>query len=207
MKQDLLAIAISYFHKNLLHCTVVIMVDPSGSIDRCAWVTAFVRARYSRMREFVLVSIAAVAAAYALSTDLIVDVDTEPRHRMDRLSSSFSIDSTSLFGYTRQGIDLTDSSLVQLAKNLAPAYIRIGGGIQDQVVYNTSGQIPAGGLPPRPAGIHLLYMNATVWDSLIDLCDRAGLRLVFGLNAKYGRQAKGDVPANEAPDWDPSNTR
>lgn len=142
----------------------------------------------------------------AVSPEVVVDVSFGPSKKMDALSSSFSIDTTTLFGYTRTRVDLRDEALIQLAKNIGPAYIRFGGSVQDFVAFNLSGRIPPSGLP-SPTGLHHLYMNASLWNSLVEFCDRAGLRMVYGVNAVFGRQQRGLVPANEAPEWDSSNAR
>lgn len=108
---------------------------------------------------------------------------------------SFSFDTTALFGIQRTLIPFGDPVLQQLARNLAPSYVRFGGSLQDHVIMNVTGDIPTSGIP-GPSDFIQLYMNASMWDLMIDFCSSAGLDLVYGLNAAIGRQTSSPATWN-----------
>lgn len=140
-----------------------------------------------------------LCAPAVLSLHVLIDPSTVIATTSDAFAS-FSIDMTSIVGYQRPFVRLNDPLLQQLAANLATqgsTYIRIGGSLQDQVVYNVTGEFSE---PlPTPADFPQLYLNASNWDDLIAFCAAANLRLVFGLNAKLGRQS------TQPPTWNSSN--
>lgn len=102
--------------------------------------------------------------------------------------ASFSFDMTALWGVQRTHIPFGDARLRQLARNLAPAYVRFGGSLQDRVVTAFAG-VPTP--PPAPAGLQQQLLNETLFDSVTDFADATGLDLVYGLNAAVGRQLAG----------------
>lgn len=113
--------------------------------------------------------------------------------------ASFSFDFTALWGVERTKIPFTDARLRQLARNLAPAYVRFGGSFQDRAVTVFAG-VPAP--PPAPPGMLQLMLNESIFDGILDFTESTGLDLVYGLNAAVGRQlasgARGEWAAENA---------
>lgn len=115
--------------------------------------------------------------------------------------TSFSFDTTALFGVGRPAVNFSSPLLRRLAAGLAPAVVRVGGSLGDSVVFNLTGSVPT--RLPEPSGMQLQYLNTTVWDSLVGLVEFAGLDLVMGVNARLGRQAHVSDPTKAV--WNSSN--
>ena len=113
--------------------------------------------------------------------------------------ASFSFDFTALFGVQRTAIPFADVRLRQYARNLAPAFVRFGGSLQDRAVSAFAG-VPQP--PPAPPTMLALALNESVFDGLVDFATATGLDLVYGLNAAVGRQTAAGGPG--AP-WDAEN--
>ena len=112
--------------------------------------------------------------------------------------ASLSFDLSNIFGIQRTYFSLNSTKLRALARNLAPAYVRIGGSWQDRAVsYFAGTPLP----PPAPPSLAVLHMNETVFDGIVDFCTSTGLDLVYGLNAAVGRQLADGTPAP----WDAAN--
>ena len=99
--------------------------------------------------------------------------------------ASFSFDWTALFGVQRTAIPFSDPRLIRLARNLAPAFVRFGGSLQDRSVAVFPG-VPQP--PPAPPTLQQVLLNESTFDTLAAFADAAGLDLVLGLNAAVGRQ-------------------
>ena len=93
------------------------------------------------------------------------------------------------------GIDFTDPRLRALARNLAPALMRIGGTKADMAYYDLSDE-PID-VAPAPYG-HLL--RKSVWDAACDFATDLGFEIAFTLNA-------GDGPRNADGHWTPDAAR
>jgi heparanase len=91
-------------------------------------------------------------------------------------------------------LDLSRPELRQLARALAPAYLRIGGTEADRVHYAFGA---AAHEPPR--GDDELTLDAARWDALADFTRETGLELYFTVNAGPGaRGTDGDWLAEPA---------
>ncbi|GFY82356.1 glucuronidase 2 [Actinidia rufa] len=92
-----------------------------------------------------------------------------------------------------------------------PLRIRIGGSLQDQVVYKVGDWVKKcphfkkreGGLFGFSHGC--LPMNR--WDELNNLFNQTGAVVTFGLNALYGRSKSKEDDSLWVGDWDPQNAR
>lgn len=146
---------------------------------------------------FAVLSCQCLVAAAAPPTTITVD-SLAPVGRTDPTRfASFSFDFTALWGVQRTAIPFTDDRLRRLARNLAPAFVRFGGSLQDRAVTAFAGVAPP---PPPPAGLLQLQLNESTFDGLVDFADATGLDLVYGLNAAVGRQT-----ANGPAAWDSAN--
>ena len=141
---------------------------------------------------------AAAAAAAAVPYTLTLRAGA-PLARTDPARfASFSFDTTALFGVQRTAIPCAHPKLRALARNLAPAFLRVGGSLQDRTVAAFPG-VPQP--PPAPPTMLALQLNASTFDGVLDFADATGLDLVYGLNAAVGRQtASGGGGA-----WDADN--
>ena len=79
-------------------------------------------------------------------------------------------------------LDLTNVTLARLARELAPAYVRVGGTEADKIVYAVESD---SGTRTRPDEIVLTRER---WESLVEFVRRAKLDLFFTLNAGPGRR-------------------
>ena len=120
---------------------------------------------------------AASGAAQPLST-ILVDTNVVLARTDATRFASFSFDITALFGVQRTLIPFADARLRQYARNLAPAFVRFGGSLQDHMVSVFAG-VPQP--PPAPATMLELALNESTFDGLVDFADAAGLDLVYGL--------------------------
>ncbi|KAF3431529.1 hypothetical protein FNV43_RR26260 [Rhamnella rubrinervis] len=108
-------------------------------------------------------------------------------------------------------LDLDSKILRNAIKAFSPLRIRVGGSLQDRVVYNvgyanadcpqftktTDGLFgfSKGCLPQRR------------WDELNDLFNQTGAKLTFGLNALYGKKQSQEDKVLKIGDWNPRNAR
>jgi heparanase 1 len=75
-------------------------------------------------------------------------------------------------------LDLRQPRLLELARGLGPAYLRVGGTEADHVYY----AVGAGRGRARPAAYEL-ELDEPTWDALVAFAGAAGFELVFTLNA------------------------
>ena len=98
--------------------------------------------------------------------------------------------------------DLTSPALIALARGLSPGLLRIGGSQQDKLVYETTpgvGCAPYAPPPyPCPQQGRPACLTLRRWEELHAFSEKAGLGLVFGLNACHGRAAI-DKPMDLSP--------
>ncbi|XP_057460765.1 heparanase-like protein 2 [Actinidia eriantha] len=108
-------------------------------------------------------------------------------------------------------LDLKNQILSNAIKEFDPLRIRIGGSLQDQVVYKVGDWVKKcphfkkreGGLFGFSHGC--LPMNR--WDELNNLFNQTGAVVTFGLNALYGRSKSKEDDSLWVGDWDPQNAR
>ncbi|KAL3691381.1 hypothetical protein R1sor_005032 [Riccia sorocarpa] len=110
-------------------------------------------------------------------------------------------------------LDLENPRLEKTLSGLAPFLVRVGGTLQDRVVYDVGNLIPSEGCAPFSFDKNALFsftggcLRMERWDALNRLFIKTGVSVAFGLNALYGRsksvsqlQVQADSP------WNPSNT-
>lgn len=79
----------------------------------------------------------------------------------------------------KQGLNFSNPLLVNLAKHLAPAVLRIGGTDQNHFSYDMSSKEP---MVPCQCGHKPCVMTAPYWSSVHDFVEKTGLELIFGLS-------------------------
>ncbi|KAG6520768.1 heparanase-like protein 1 [Zingiber officinale] len=106
-------------------------------------------------------------------------------------------------------LDLTHPFLAKSVGAFSPLRIRIGGSLQDQVVYGFpnpgSRCLPFSKMIGGLFGFSKGCLSMARWDELNHLFQKAGAVITFGLNALYGRhRAQGDKWAGA---WNSSNAQ
>ncbi|KAK4399841.1 Heparanase-like protein 2 [Sesamum angolense] len=106
-------------------------------------------------------------------------------------------------------LDLENKILANAIKAFSPLRIRIGGSLQDQVLYKVGTSVPkCPHFKRRDDGLFgfskgCLDMNR--WDLLNKFFDKTGARLTFGLNALTGRKKFKDDNSLMVGNWKPRN--
>ncbi|KAL0327135.1 UNVERIFIED_CONTAM: Heparanase-like protein 2 [Sesamum angustifolium] len=106
-------------------------------------------------------------------------------------------------------LDLENKILANAIKAFSPLRIRIGGSLQDQVLYKVGTSVPkCPHFKRRDDGLFgfskgCLDMNR--WDLLNKFFDKTGARLTFGLNALTGRKKSKDDNTLMVGNWKPRN--
>ena len=123
-------------------------------------------------------------------TKVSIEIDlNSPINEVDEDYLSVTIDSQSIHDKW-SGIDFNAAKVINMAKALSPAYVRVGGTPGDFLIFrrNTSNQVTE------------MFANFTMtpeqWDELNVFVNKAGWKLIFGLNNLL-RQPNGE--------WDSSN--
>lgn len=99
-------------------------------------------------------------------------------------------------------LNLQDNRLLTLASALAPANLRVGGSPEDTAEYSEG--FGDGGVKCSQVAVERhTCLHPERWEELIQFAEKAGLRLVFGLNIMFGRGGTLDAPAGK---WNSTNT-
>jgi heparanase 1 len=139
-----------------------------------------------------------------------VTINTErPLHELDARFVSIALDTSQVLGgrfWSRsarvdvgrgsdhvQPFDLARPRLLELARALAPAYLRVGGTEADHVYYSV-----LDGAPAEPPPGHELVLGRDRWDALADFARAAGFELYFTVNAGPGAR-------DDSGEWQPEN--
>jgi heparanase 1 len=131
--------------------------------------------------------------AESAAREVAIDVAPRPVATLDERYLSVAIDSSQLVGghwWSPDGsveaigrrrvapIDLARARLRDMARELAPAYLRVGGTEADRIFYAVGDDATE----PAPLGSDLVLTNER-WSGLVDFAKGAGLDLFFTLNA------------------------
>jgi len=162
-------------------------------------------------RHAVFPLLAVLVTACSSEPSLFVEVDTdEAVAEVDERFLSFAVDSAQAFGgrfWNPDSEDATEAEVVvepydfgrawldELAEELAPAILRIGGTSADTVYYDLSAAPVAE--PPEP---YELLMTRAEWNGFADFASEVGLDLFFTLNVGPG-------PRDDDGHWTPDNAR
>ncbi len=122
------------------------------------------------------------ASGTSLRVRLVPDAVT---HSVDRRFLSVSVDlgrllETAPLGSAPTRLDLDRPRLLNLARALSPAYLRIGGPLADRTYYDLQTRAK-----PAPGG-YAAVLTAADWDAAINFAQDAGLAVIFTLNAGPG---------------------
>lgn len=104
-------------------------------------------------------------------------------------------------------LDLSNPILLNAIKAFSPLKIRMGGTLQDKLIYHVQGD--EGPCKPQSIdGLEFLGFSQgclpmSRWDELNEFFKRAGAIVTFGLNALYGRTVNSDGSVHGP--WDSSN--
>lgn len=95
--------------------------------------------------------------------------------------------------------NLTNPNLLAAATQLSPGVLRIGGSPEDSITYDFDGACAHASITPSQS--HNAYycsqvhpaqygcLTTTRWNEIVAFARQTGLKLVFGLNACYGRES------------------
>ncbi|XP_050947091.1 heparanase-like protein 1 [Cucumis melo] len=108
-------------------------------------------------------------------------------------------------------LDLQNIILAKAIKEFNPLRIRIGGSLQDQIIYRVgNGYKKCHHMRKQSEGLFGFSKGCLTmqrWDELNDLFNKTSARITFGLNALKGKKPANDGTINWVGDWDSQNAR
>ncbi|KAL4325700.1 hypothetical protein GQ457_11G024960 [Hibiscus cannabinus] len=107
-------------------------------------------------------------------------------------------------------LDLCYDSLINAVKAFNPLRIKVGGSLQDNVVYKEGEVKSCPGFFKKEDGLFGFSkgcLSMERWDQLNTFFNHNGVKLTFGLNALFGRNESQTEKGVWIGDWQPKNTR
>ncbi|XP_011298477.1 heparanase [Fopius arisanus] len=127
---------------------------------------------------------------------VLLDASREVIHKTSPRFLSFGLDSSLLRDMKK--LPINDERLVNLARHLSPAFVRIGGTSADCLIFNETVEGNMRRNPVDGEDISNFTLTDTDYISIYDFTSRAGLRMLFDLNVLIR------TPYNQ---WDDSNAK
>ncbi|GMI94468.1 glucuronidase 1 [Hibiscus trionum] len=107
-------------------------------------------------------------------------------------------------------LDLRYGALINAIKAFNPLRIKVGGSLQDNVVYKVGEVSSCPNFMKREDGLFGFSqgcLSMERWDQLNRFFNHTGVKLTFGLNALFGRNESQTEKGLWIGDWQPQNTR
>ncbi|GMI94436.1 glucuronidase 1 [Hibiscus trionum] len=107
-------------------------------------------------------------------------------------------------------LDLRYGVLINAIKAFNPLRIKVGGSLQDNVVYKVGEVSSCPNFMKREVGLFVFSqgcLSMERWDQLNRFFNHTGVKLTFGLNALFGRNESQTEKGLWIGDWQPQNTR
>ncbi|GMI94437.1 glucuronidase 1 [Hibiscus trionum] len=107
-------------------------------------------------------------------------------------------------------LDLRYEALINAIKAFNPLRIKVGGSLQDNVVYKVGEVSSCPNFMKREDGLFGFSqgcLSMERWDQLNRVFNHTGVKLTFGLNALFGRNESQTEKGLWICDWQPQNTR
>ena len=126
------------------------------------------------------------ACSAALSYAFSIDTSGLPLNTVDDHWLGVNIDTGSLY----HGLRFDDPALIRLARYLAPAQLRVGGGAADALLFDKDGAYGAGPDVFAATGLNgqVTRLNASAWRALTGFAAATGLSLMWDANGLAFRE-------------------
>ncbi|KAL2337317.1 hypothetical protein Fmac_011763 [Flemingia macrophylla] len=105
-------------------------------------------------------------------------------------------------------LDLSNKILTNAIKAFNPLRIRLGGSVEDQIVYQFGKQNKCPHFKKREGGLFgfsTACLPRKRWDEVHDFFNKTGVKLSFGLNALTGKKNSVEDKLNWVGNWNPKN--
>ncbi|KAK7407412.1 hypothetical protein VNO78_09315 [Psophocarpus tetragonolobus] len=105
-------------------------------------------------------------------------------------------------------LDLCNDILLNAVKAFNPLRIRLGGSLEDQIVYQFGKQKDCPPLEKKNDGLFGFSKGCLPkkrWDEIHDFVNKTRVKFTFGLNALSGKKRSNEDKSNWEGNWDPTN--
>ncbi|KAL2319978.1 hypothetical protein Fmac_028947 [Flemingia macrophylla] len=105
-------------------------------------------------------------------------------------------------------LDLNNKILTNAIKAFNPLRIRLGGSVEDQIVYQFGKQKKCPHFKKKEGGLFgfsTTCLPKKRWDEVHDFFNKIGVKLIFGLNALTGKKNSMEDKLNWVGNWNPKN--
>ncbi|KAK7309845.1 hypothetical protein RJT34_06911 [Clitoria ternatea] len=105
-------------------------------------------------------------------------------------------------------LDLGNQILSNAVKAFNPLRIRLGGSLQDQIIYQVGNQMPCPQMTKKDDGLFgfsIGCLSQKRWDEIHNFVNQTGVKFTFGLNALIGKINSQKDKLNWVGDWNPLN--